>query len=160
MNTKNLKRGNPETQFHKGRGNGRGAVENGEKSGRSRRQKADIRAAAKDLLSLTTTATINGETKKVTQAYAVALNLLVKALDSDDKQCIEAAKTLIQLTGANRSEEETEMMKAQAELTRAKAQAINSGGAGIDIEDLQPLAEMLKHDENTDDTVETVLEEA
>lgn len=30
----------------------------------------------------------------------------------------------------------------------------------VDIEDLQPLAEMLKHDENTDDTVATVLEEA
>lgn len=39
---KNLKRGNPATQFHPGRGNGRGAVENGEKSGEARREKRSI----------------------------------------------------------------------------------------------------------------------
>ena len=52
MNDENLRHGNPPTQFHPGRGNGRGAVENGEKSGEARRKKRTMKQAAKMLLDL------------------------------------------------------------------------------------------------------------
>lgn len=52
-NTDNLNRGNPETQFHSGEGNGRGAVENGRKSGEARRRKRDMRETCEIILAMT-----------------------------------------------------------------------------------------------------------
>ena len=51
-NNGNLKRGNPETQFHKGRGNGRGAVENAEKSVAARKAKKDLKERLKMALEM------------------------------------------------------------------------------------------------------------
>lgn len=157
MNDENLKRGNPETQFKTGREQVETARIGGKASGRARREKANLRKLAQQVLDDTYTDKDSG--KKFTGSELFIAGLAANLSNPNSKNWGKAIDVLIMLTGAKYSKEDIDMIKAQAELIKAKAQAINSGGAGIDIEDLQPLAEMLKHDKNTDDTVETVLEE-
>lgn len=134
------------------------ASKGGKASGRARREKANLRKLAQQVLDDSYTDKDSG--KKFTGSELFIAGLASNLSNPNSKNWGKAIDVLIMLTGAKYSKEDIDMIKAQAELIKAKAQAINSGGAGIDIEDLQPLAEMLKHDENADDTVETVLEEA
>ena len=64
---------------------------------------------------------ISGEKVTISNAQAIVLNLLAKARNGEDKQCREAAKTLIQLTGGNKSAAELRLLEAQAKMTEAKA---------------------------------------
>lgn len=149
MNDENLIQ-NKQTTPKERRENARKA---GKASARSRKAKSDLRKAMQALLDGTYK---NADGTSMTGHEAIASTILHEALNADSKNWGKANDYIMQMTNSLKSDEELEMMKAQAEYVKAKAQAISSGGSGIDIEDLQPLAEMLKHDENTDDTVETV----
>jgi hypothetical protein len=144
------------------------AVKNGRKGGKAsgvaRRRKADLRRMAQDILNETYTDK-NG--KPFTGAELIQNGLLANLGNPNSKNWGKAMDIFIQLTGANISPEQKQKLKAETQLAKAKAKAIQTGGTNADIESLQPLAEMLKseenednnNDENTDDTVETVLEE-
>lgn len=153
MNDENLIQ-NKQTTPKERRENARKA---GKASARSRRAKSDLRKAMQALLDGTYK---NADGTSMTGHEAIASTILHEALNADSKNWGKANDYIMQMTNALKSDEELAAIRAQAELTRAKAQAISSGGSGIDIEDLQPLAEMLKNDENTDDTVATVQPEA
>ena len=86
-----------------------------------------------------TDSTINGKKVKITQAQAIVLNLLKKSLSDKDKQAIEAAKVLIQLSGANRSNAEIKLLEAQA----AKIQAEVDLMTGADTSALEKLDAIL-----------------
>lgn len=101
------------------------AVKNGRKGGqktaKNRQLKADFQEAARWALEMETKVAISGEKVTISNAQAIVLNLLAKARNGEDKQCIEAAKTLIQLTGGNKSAAELRLLEAQAKMTEAKA---------------------------------------
>lgn len=152
MNDENLKPFTSDQNREEAKKNG---AKGGKASGRSRREKANLRKLAQQVLDDTYTDKDSG--KKFTGSELFIAGLAANLSNPNSKNWGKAIDVLIMLTGAKYSKEDIDMIKAQAELIKAKAQAINSGGAGIDIEDLQPLAEMLKNDKDTDDTVETVL---
>ena len=121
------------------------AVKNGKKGGKAsakaRKEKAEFREAAKWALEMVTTAKVDGEKTKITQTQAIVLNLLQKATSKEDRQSIEAAKVLLQLTDANKSAAEIRMLEAQAKLIEAKADLLTSA------------------DTNTLDKLDTILKE-
>ena len=120
------------------------ARENGRKgginSGKKRAEKKGFQEAAKWALEMGTTVSIKGEQLNITQAQAIVLNLLQKAANKDDKQSIEAAKVLIQLSGANKSEAEVKVLEAQARMIQAKADLLT----GADTSTLDKLDDILR----------------
>ena len=114
--------------------------EGGKKAAKNRQLKADFQEAAKWALEMETKVSINGEKATISNAQAIVLNLLQKARNGDDKQCIEAAKTLIQLTGGNKSAAELRLLEAQAKMTEAKADLLT----GADTTTLDKLDDILK----------------
>ena len=111
----------------------------GKKSGESRQRKADFNEAARWALEMDTTVVMNGEALNVTQAQAIVLNLLRKARNIEDKQCIEAAKTLIGLSSA-RTVAEVRVLEANAKMLEAKADLLT----GADTTTLDKLDSILK----------------
>lgn len=99
-------------------------------SGKSRRQKSDMRKAAQTILDGEYADKNTGEKK--TGAEVLVLTLFKIATDPKNKQCISAVKTLMELTSQNKSSEETKKLiaeiskiKAETELTQAKAKALS-----------------------------------
>lgn len=138
MNNDNLLHGNPATQFVSGdNANGRGAVENGRKSGESRRRKADLRKMAQDILD-GTYKDRNG--KEITGAELVVNTIVANLADPKGKNWSKAIDLLVELTGANKSAEEKAAIKAQTELTKAKTKLLQGG----DDTGLKKLDEILK----------------
>lgn len=116
----------------------------GIKSGKKRAEKKGFQEAAKWALEMNTTVNIKGEQLNITQAQAIVLNLLQKAANKEDKQSIEAAKVLIQLSGANKSAAEVKVLEAQAKMIQAKADLLT----GADTTALDKLDEILKEMRN------------
>ena len=87
-----------------------------------------------------TSVKIGGDKQTITQAQAIVLNLLQKASNKEDKQCIEAAKVLIQLAGANKSDAERKVLEAQAKMIQAKADLLT----GADTTTLDKLDDILR----------------
>lgn len=92
-NVENLKRGNEATQFHTGRGNGRGAVENGEKSGEARRAKKTMAELAKQIAKAPISnpklkrqiEDLGLESEDLTNAAVVVAGVYKSAVDGDIK---------------------------------------------------------------------------
>ena len=101
------------------------AKKGGINSGKTRRKKSDFQQAARWALEMKTSLKMDGKKQTITQAQAIVLNLLQKASSKNDKQCIEAAKVLIQLSGANKSEAERRVLEAQAAMIQAKADLLS-----------------------------------
>lgn len=116
-NEKNLKHGNPETQFQ----SGRKAVENGSKggkaSGKARKRKADLRRMAQEVLDGTYKDRRGNE---ITGEEAVIRGLVANLTDPQGKNWGKAMDLLVVLLGANKSREEKQQIKAQTALTKAK----------------------------------------
>lgn len=105
-----------------------------------------------------------GEVKAMTGEEAIALSIMRTAMNPKDKNWSRAVQYALQLDGSNISPDDKEKSKAELKLIQAKIKQLESGGNGIDVEDLTALAKLLNigknsDDENTDDSVETVLEE-
>lgn len=135
----------------------------GKASGVKRNVKKSFREAAKWGLEMETKFTHNGETEIISQYQRIVALLIQMINDPNDKRFFDAVRLLAQLRQSGYAED-----KIIAEIKKIKAETKKlNGGTDSDIENLQPLAEMLKSEENednnngenTDDTVETVLEE-
>lgn len=146
----NLKRGNPATQFK----SGRRAVEAANKSAEVRREnskgKSDLRVAAQTVLDGTYKCKdkTTGKVTERTGAEMLVLNVLAIGADPKNKQCIAAIKLLMELTGANKSEESKAVEKATAALIQAKADLLS----GSDTTTLDKLDDILKEMRDNADT--------
>lgn len=138
------------------------ARENGKKgginSGKARRRKADLRKMAQQVLDGTYT---DKHGKEFTGEEAIIQSLVANVASPNSKNWGKAMELLIKLSGADKSREENQKLKAEVALLKAKIKQIEQIGAGIDVEDLSSLVGLLNrgdtnNDEDTDDTVETV----
>ena len=123
-NTKNLKKGNPETEFR----SGREAVENGKKggvrSGTTRKLRSDIKKLLQAALFDEYTDKNTG--KKMTGIDGIIEKLITKALNNGDKEQLAAIKYIFFLLGVDRTEEEVKKIKAETDLIKAKVKAAAS----------------------------------
>ena len=119
-------------------------------SGKARRQKADLRKAMQDALNSTFT---DSKGKKATGQEIVMAGLIANLSDPKARNWGKAVEVMLLLTGQNMTKEQIAKIKAETELTKAKTKAIQQdGGSLADIEDLSPLADLLrgKEDGNKD----------
>jgi hypothetical protein len=127
-NTKNLKHGNPETQFT----SGQSAVENGSKGGKAtaKRKKAikSMQEAAQALLSGTYT---DDDGKELTGYELMMAKLFKIATDENKRDCLSAMRLIREITGENITaderrllEKKIESLTAQIELSEAKKHEI------------------------------------
>lgn len=93
----NLLKGNPATQFHPGRGNGRGAVENGEKSGIARANNATFR----DLTIKVLDGNIKGESKTAKQLQEIVKSAGFKNKDLKYKTALVVSMILNAIKSGN-----------------------------------------------------------
>lgn len=138
----NLKRGNPATQFKTGRQQVETAKKAGKASAEAKRKKADLREAAQNVLDgkYNCKDKTTGKITERTGAEMLVLNVLAIGADPKNRQCIAAIKLLMELTGANKSEESKAVEKATAALIQAKADLLS----GSDTTTLDKLDDILK----------------
>jgi len=116
-NEKNLKHGNPETQFKSGREAAENGSKGGKASGKARKRKADLRRMAQEVLDGTYKDRRGNE---ITGEEAVIRGLVANLTDPQGKNWGKAMDLLVTLLGANKSREEKQQIKAQTALTKAK----------------------------------------
>lgn len=120
-------------------------------SGKARRAKADLRKAMQEALNSTFT---DSKGKKATGQEIVMAGLIANLSDPKARNWGKAVEVMLLLTGQNMTKEQIAKIKAETELTKAKTKAIQQdGGSLADIEDLSPLANLLRgetNDENSD----------
>lgn len=116
----------------------------GKASGIKRNVKKSFREAAKWGLEMETKFTHDGETEVISQYQRIVATLIKIIQDPDDKRFFEAVKLLAQLRQSGYAEDK---MMAEIKKIKAETKKIN-GGTDSDIENLQPLAEMLKSEED------------
>ena len=114
----------------------------GKASGKARREKADLRRAVQQALSGTYTDK-NGT--KVTGEELFIKGLVANLAKPNGRNWAKSIDTLIDLTGAKKSEEERERERAEIDMLRAKI-ALMQGG---DDEAMSKLDEILKGLETT-----------
>ena len=87
------------------------------------------------------------------------------AMNPKDKNWSRAVQYALQLDGSNVSPDDKRKNKEELKLIKAKIKQLEQGsGTGVDVEDLTALAKLLNvglksNEQNTDNPVETVLEE-
>ena len=119
-------------------------------SGKARRQKADLRKAMQEALNSTFT---DSKGKKATGQEIVMAGLIAKLSDPKARNWGKAVEVMLLLTGQNMTKEQIAKIKAETELTKAKTKAIQQdGGSLADIEDLSPLANLLRGETNDEDS--------
>lgn len=85
-------------------------------------------------------------------------------MNPKDKNWARAVEYALRLDGSNILPDDKKKAKEEIKLIQAKIRQLESGGTNIDVEDLTVLAKLLNtgiknNDENTDNPMETVLEE-
>ena len=119
-------------------------------SGKARRQKADLRKAMQEALNSTFT---DSKGKKATGQEIVMAGLIANLSDPKARNWGKAVEVMLLLTGQNMTKEQIAKIKAETELTKAKTKAIQQdGGSLADIEDLSPLANLLRGETNDEDS--------
>ena len=119
-------------------------------SGKARRQKADLRRAMQEALNSTFT---DSKGKKATGQEIVMTGLIANLSDPKARNWGKAVEVMLLLTGQNMTKEQIAKIKAETELTKAKTKAIQQdGGSLADIEDLSPLANLLRGETNDEDS--------
>lgn len=113
-------------------------------SGKARRKKADLRKAMQEAL-VTLFKDKKGE-EKTGQEIAIA-GVIANLSDPSGRNWNAAFDKMLLLTGQNMTKEQIAKIKAETKLTMAKTKALEQdGGSLADIEDLTPLADMLRGD--------------
>lgn len=113
-------------------------------SGKARRKKADLRKAMQDAL-VTLFKDKKGE-EKTGQEIAIA-GVIANLSDPSGRNWNAAFDKMLLLTGQSMTKEQIAKIKAETKLTMAKTKALEQdGGSLADIEDLTPLADMLRGD--------------
>lgn len=106
-----------------------------------------------------------GEVRTMTGEEAIALAIMRTAMNPKDKNWKSAVQYALQLDGSNISPDDKRKSKEELKLIKAKIKQLEQGsGTGVDVEDLTALAKLLNvglksNEQNTDNPVETVLEE-
>lgn len=116
-------------------------------SGKARRAKADLRKAMQDALNSTFT---DSKGKKATGQEIVMAGLIANLSDPKARNWGKAVEVMLLLTGQNMTKEQISKLKAEIELTKAKTKAIQDNNSIEDFEDLSPLADMLRGDDDGD----------
>jgi hypothetical protein len=121
-------------------------------SGKARRRKADLRKAMQEAMNTTFT---DKKGRSKTGEEMVIAGIIANLSDPHARNWGRALDALLLLTGQNMTKEQIAKIKAETELTKAKTKAIQQdGGSLADIEDLTPLANLLRgetNDENGND---------
>ena len=112
------------------------ASKGGKRSAKARRQKADLRKAAQAVLTGTYT---DNNGKEITGEELVIRGIVANLGKPNGKHWGKALDVLMDLTDARKSEEEKQRIKAETELTLAKAKLMQGG----DEEALSKLDEIL-----------------
>lgn len=120
MNDENLKAGKA-TQFTSGDKAVKSGSKGGKASGRARREKANLRKLAQQVLDDSYKDSAGNE---YTGAELFVRGLVSNLANPDGKNWSKTMDLLISLTGAGKSKEEVEALKAQAALIQAKADTI------------------------------------
>ena len=112
-NTKNLKRGNPDTQFKPGE---RRAVESGKKGAAAARKKIEKQKTMKEAAQ----AILNGkytddDGKEITGMDKIILTLFKIATDESNRQCISAIRLLREMTGEDITSDQLKLMEKKIE---------------------------------------------
>lgn len=123
-NTKNLKKGNPDTEFR----SGREAVENGKKGGQRSGTIRKLNGEIKKLLQAALFDEYSDKTtgEKITGIEGIVKKLIKKALNDRDKEQLAAIKYIFFLLGVDRTDEDLKKKKAETDLIKAKVKAIAS----------------------------------
>lgn len=148
MNDENLKAGKA-TQFTSGDKAVKSGSKGGKASGRARREKANLRKLAQQVLDDSYKDSSGNE---YTGAELFVRGLVSNLANPDGKNWSKTMDLLITLTGAGKSKEEIEAIKAQAKLTMAKVDLMT----GADTSAIDKLDEILKEmRENADSESKT-----
>ena len=119
-------------------------------SGKARRRKADLRKAMQEAMNTTFT---DKKGRKKTGEEMVIAGIIANLSDPHARNWGRALDALLLLTGQNMTKEQIAKIKAETELTKAKTKAIQQdGGSLADIEDLSPLANLLRGETNDEDS--------
>ena len=116
----------------------------GRVSARIRRETKELRQCAKEILALETMIIMDGTPTPCTYAMAIIISLLKKATNSKDRQQIQAVQTLIKLTGADKLEEESALIRAQIDLIKARTEAITRCDESDNMSKLDDILEEMK----------------
>lgn len=119
-------------------------------SGKARRAKSDLRKAMQ--IAMETTWTDKKGRKRTGEEIAIA-GIIANLSDPTSRNWNAAFEKMLLLTGQSMTKEQIAKIKAETLLIKEKTKAISqNGGSMADIEDLTPLADMLRGDEdgNTD----------
>ena len=137
MNDENLKNGK-KTQFKSGEEAAKRSSEAGKKSGKVRREKANMRKACQDLMNGTYK---DEKGKELTGTQMMAITLFRMAVSPKDKNCLQAIRMILDLTGQGRTKEEEKRQKLEVKFLQARLKEIT--GESNEIEDLGFLADLL-----------------
>ena len=119
-------------------------------SGKARRRKADLRKAMQEAMNTTFT---DKKGRSKTGEEMVIAGIIANLSDPHARNWGRALDALLLLTGQNMTKEQIAKIKAETELTKAKTKAIQQdGGSLADIEDLSPLANLLRGETNDEDS--------
>ena len=127
------------------------ARENGKRggiaSGKARRRKSDLRKAMQEAMLMTFE---DKKGVKRTGEEIVISGIIANLSDPTAKNWGKAVEAMLHLTGQSMSKEQIAKIKAEIELTKAKTKAIQDNNSIEDFEDLSPLADMLRGDDDGD----------
>lgn len=120
-------------------------------SGKTRRKKADLRKAMQEALETT----FKDKKGQESTGLEIAISGIIANLsDPTGRNWGKALEMMALLTGNNLTKDQVAKIKADTALTKAKTKAIEKdGGSMADIEDLTPLADMLKGDNDHDEDI-------
>ena len=119
-------------------------------SGQARRKKADLRKAMQE--ALLSTWTDNKGNKKTGQEIAIS-GILANLSDPKARNWGKAVEIMMTLTGISLTPEQIAKIKAETAFTKAKTKSLErNSGMMADIEDLSALADMLKGDDDGNNT--------
>lgn len=113
----------------------------GQASGAARRRKADLRKAAQQILD----GSFSDRNGNQLTGYEIVIKGMITNLsDPKGRNWAKAMDLLLQLSGAGISKEQLAKIKADTAYTKARTKQIQEGNGSVDIEDLRPLADLLR----------------
>lgn len=117
----------------------------GKKSGEVRREKKNLREAMQEALVTTFT---DSKGNKATGMEIIMAGILANLSDPKSRNWGKAMEYAMNLSGMQMTPDQIEKIRADIELTKAKTKAISEANSIEDFEDLTPLANLLKGDED------------
>lgn len=111
-NTKNLKRGNPDTQFKSGREQVEISRKGGKASAASKAKQKTMKEAAQAILNGKYT---DDDGKEITGMDKIILTLFKIATDEYNRQCISAIRLLREMTGEDITADQLKLMEKKIE---------------------------------------------